>query len=223
MKQRELIEIVQQHHGAMKMTEIRRALNRAQNDFCARTELIKQTYIQTSVAGRRYYTIDENILRILDVQINDVSIPRLQGSPIIDDDEFDNAEGLTAGSTSSNERYWYVHSNRLAIVEKVNNAVTRDDKTSDFQSISEAKEIRLNTISQATDFTSNLNDVSDLPVQFHESLACKVISDGYLHPPTTELEVSKAWYAKYMDYVQEGRKFARSGYIKLGNLRQTHF
>ena len=41
MKQRELIELVQQHHKVMGYTEIRAALNRAQNDFCAKTELIK--------------------------------------------------------------------------------------------------------------------------------------------------------------------------------------
>ena len=41
MKQRELIEIIQQHHAKMGYKEIRLALNRVQNDYCARTELIK--------------------------------------------------------------------------------------------------------------------------------------------------------------------------------------
>jgi hypothetical protein len=223
MKQRELIDIIQQHHPRMGHKEIRLGLNRAQNDYCARTELIKTTYKQNSTAGRRYYELDENILKITSVQINDVTIPRLQGNPVIDDDEFDGAEGLTAASSSSNERYWYISNNRLAVVEKVLRAVTRDDKLSDFQSISEAKEMRISAITQGTDYTSDLNDVSELPVQFHEALSCKVIADGYLLPPTVEGDLHKIFYTKYMDFVKQGRKFARSNYIQTGNIRQTHF
>ena len=62
MKQLELIELVQQHHPTMGHTEIRKGLNRAQNDYCARTELIKETYVQNSIAGQRYYNIDEKII-----------------------------------------------------------------------------------------------------------------------------------------------------------------
>ena len=223
MKQRELIEIIQQHHAKMGYKEIRLALNRVQNDYCARTELIKTTYNQTSVAGRRYYELDENILKVTSVQINDVTIPRLQGNPIIDDDEFDGTDGLGAGSSSSNDRYWYVVNNKLAVVEKIRQAITRDDKSSDFQSISEAKEMRISTISQGSDFTSNLNDVSELPIQFHEALSCKVIADGYLIPPKIEDNMHKMFYTKYMDFVKEGRKYARSNYTQTGNIRQTHF
>jgi len=223
MKQFELIELVQQHHVDMGETEIRKALNRAQNDYCARTELIKETYVQNSVAGQRYYNLDNNILKITRVQINDVEIPRLQGDPLIDDDEFDGASGLTSASTATNERYWYISQGRLAIVEKINNALTRDDKTSNFQSISVVKEIRIYAISQATDFGDTLTQESDLPIQFREGLAYKVIADAYLIPPTVSEELHRMFYAKYMDSVKEGRKFARSNYIQTGNIRQAHF
>ena len=223
MKQLELIELVQQHHPTMGHTEIRKSLNRAQNDYCARTELIKETYVQNSVAGQRYYNLDNNILKITRVQINDVEIPRLQGDPLIDDDEFDGASGLTSASTATNERYWYVSQGRLAIVEKVNNAITRDDKTSNFQSISAVKEIRIYAISQATDFDDTLTQESDLPIQFREGLAYKVIADAYLIPPTVSEDLHKMFYAKYMDSVKEGKKFARSNYIQTGNIRQAHF
>ncbi len=222
MKQLELIELVQQHHPMMGYTEIRKALNRAQNDYCARTELIKTTYTQDSVAGRRYYELDENILKVTSVQINDVTIPRLQGNPIIDDDEYDATTGLEAGSSSSNERYWYIVNNKLAVVEKVKNAITRDDKISNFQSISEVKEIRIFAISQGSDFTSNLTDVSELPIQFHEALSCKVIADGYLLN-NINIDAHKIFYVKYQDFIKEGRKYARSNHIQTGNIRQTHF
>ena len=223
MKQLELIELVQQHHPGMGGTEIRKSLNRAQNDYCARTELIKETYVQNSIAGHRYYNLDDNILKIISIQINDVAIPRLQGNPIIDDDEFDGAEGLTTGASSSNERYWYIRNNQLALVEKVNNAITRDGKTSHYQSISKVKEIRIYAISQGTNFGSDLTQESDLPIQFREGLAYKVIADSYLKPDTLNGELSQLFMLKYMDSVKEGRKFARSGYIQTGNIRQTHF
>ena len=105
MTQKQLIELIQQHHATMGETEIRLALNRAQDDYCAKTELIKTTYVQDSIAGKRYYTLDSQILKITKVQINDVDIPRLIGTPIIDDDEFDAATGLTAPASSSNDRF----------------------------------------------------------------------------------------------------------------------
>ena len=222
MKQFELIELIKQHHPIGE-TEIRKSLNRAQNDYCARTELIKETYVQNSVAGQRYYNLDNNILKITRVQINDVEIPRLQGDPIIDDDEFDGGSGLSSASKSSNDRYWYVSQGRLAIVEKVNNAITRDDKTSNFQSISVAKEIRIYAIAQATDFGDDLTQQSDLPIQFIEGLAYKVIADSYLTPTNIDAELHKMFYTKYMDIVREGKKFARSNYIQTGNIRQAHF
>ena len=140
----------------------------------------------------------------------------------IDDDEYDGEDGLGAGTSSSNDRYWYIVDNKLAIVEKILRTLTRDDKTSNFQSISEAKEIRLNTISQGSDFTSNLNDVSELPAQFHEGLSYKVIADGYL-VGNVNIDAHKIFYAKYKDSVKEGRKYARSNYTQTGNIRQTHF
>ena len=223
MTQKELLELVKQHHPTMGNTEIRAKLNRAQYDFCARTELLKKTYTQTSVAGQRYYELSSDILKITRVQINDVEIPRLIGNPIIDDDEFDSADGLTAGTSSSNERYWYVDSGRLGVVEKVTNAVTRDDKTSDYQSISVAKDMRIYAIGQGTDFGTTLTQESDLPTQFHEALSHKVISDGYLIPPTVNVDAHKMFYIKYMDMVKEGKKYAKSNYNQTGFIRQTHF
>jgi len=174
MTQKQLIELIQQHHSGMGETEIRLALNRAQDNYCAKTELIKETYTQNSVAGKRYYTIDPQIIKITSVQVNDVTIPRLIGKPIIDDDEFDAETGLTAPSTSSNDRYWYTDSGRLGVVERIVGTASRDGKISDYQSISAVKEIRIFAISQATDFTTDLTEVSELPSQFHDALVYKL-------------------------------------------------
>ena len=215
MTQKQLIELVQQHHPSMGETEIRLALNRAQDNYCAKTELIKETYTQSSVAGQRYYTLDAQILKIIAVQVNDVEIPRLIGKPIIDDDEFDTEDGLKAASTSSNDRYWYIDSGRLGVVEKISGTSSRDDKTSDYQSISVVKEMRISAISQATAFTTDLTEVSEIPSQFHNALIYKVISDSYLKAGTEVFnpQVSQIFDAKYEVLVRDGKKHARSQYI----------
>tara|TARA_R110000765_G_C18858512_1_gene599756 strand:- start:269 stop:952 length:684 start_codon:yes stop_codon:yes gene_type:complete len=227
MTQKQLIELIQQHHATMGETEIRLALNRAQDDYCAKTELIKTTYVQDSIAGKRYYTLDSQILKITKVQINDVDIPRLIGTPIIDDDEFDAATGLTAPASSSNDRFWYIGNDRLAIVEKATSTITRDGKQSDYQSISEVKEIRIYAIAQATDFTTDLTEVSEIPNQFHDALVYKVIADSYLKAGTEVFnpQVSQIFEGKYLELVKNGKKKARDNYISSGSavIRPTAF
>ena len=218
MTQKQLIELIQQHHPVMGETEIRLALNRAQDDFCYKTELIKDTYTQDSVAGQRYYTLDGKILKVLSVQVNDVEIPRLIGRPIIDDDEFDAAAGLLAGTSTSNDRYWYIDSGRLGVVEKIVGVLTRDDKQSDYQSISAVKEIRIYSISQAVDFTADLTEVSLLPNQYHDALSYKVVSEGYLKGASAEFnpQASQVFDIKYKELVKEGKKEARNNYVHSG-------
>ena len=99
MTAREMIELVQQHHPDMGEKEIINLLNRAKDDFCAKTEIIKNSYTSVSgdyaddasgetatTANQRYYTISKFILKIRDVWLNDVRISRLIGKPMIDDD-----------------------------------------------------------------------------------------------------------------------------------------
>tara|TARA_Y100000593_G_scaffold6716_2_gene12699 strand:- start:1026 stop:1700 length:675 start_codon:yes stop_codon:yes gene_type:complete len=224
MTQLELIELVQQHHPTMGHTEIRLGINRAQDDYCARTELIKTSFVQNSEAGKRYYELHSDILKITKVQINDIAIPRLLEMPKIDDDEWaDGTNQLPTPASSSNERYWYVDNRRLGVVEKVVDAVTRDDKVSQFQSISEVKEMRIHAIAQATPFTSTLTETSDLPSQFHEALPLKVIADGYLRPPNLNPNLHTVFDIKYKDYVKEGKKYARANYGHTGHIKPIDF
>jgi hypothetical protein len=88
MSPKEMYELFEQHHGHIGQTEAFKLLDRAKNDFCSRTEIVTDTYTISggTVANQRYYTIDARILKIIDVWLNDVSIPKLTGKPIIDDD-----------------------------------------------------------------------------------------------------------------------------------------
>ena len=82
----EMIELIQQHHPHIGETEAIRLLNRAKDDFCTKSELIKDSYTSQTVADQRYYTLDNNIIKIQNVWLNDVQIPKLIGKPIIEDD-----------------------------------------------------------------------------------------------------------------------------------------
>lgn len=91
MTTKEMIELVQQHHEDMGEVEIIKLLNRAKDDFCAKTEIVKAKYVDVSeesatTADRRYYDLSKYILKIKDVWLNDVKISRIIGKPIIDDD-----------------------------------------------------------------------------------------------------------------------------------------
>ena len=52
MLTKEMIELVQQHHPKMGEVEIIKLINRAKDDFCARTEIVKDTYTVTTTADK---------------------------------------------------------------------------------------------------------------------------------------------------------------------------
>tara|TARA_R100000458_G_C8176489_1_gene175070 strand:+ start:153 stop:431 length:279 start_codon:yes stop_codon:yes gene_type:complete len=87
MKAKEMIELIQQHHPHMGEVEIVKLLNRAKNDFCAKTDIVKDSYTLNTVADQRYYDIDNRIIKIKSVWIDDVKIPKMIGKPIIDDED----------------------------------------------------------------------------------------------------------------------------------------
>ena len=92
MTLREIIDLVQQHHPHMRDNEIRLLLNRASDDFCARTEILKDSTslgsdvnADDTTANKRYYTLPDDVLKMREVYLDNVRIPRLLGKPIIDD------------------------------------------------------------------------------------------------------------------------------------------
>ena len=85
MTAKEMIELVQQHHPQLGEVEAIKLLNRAKNDFCAKTEILKTTKTLSTEASKRYYRLDKTILKIQEVWLDSVKIPMLIGKPIIDD------------------------------------------------------------------------------------------------------------------------------------------
>ena len=143
-------EYIRQHHPNMPLIQLIDLLNEATKDFCNKTHIYKATLTDSSTIGQRYYTLPDSIIKILKVHIDDVSIPRLQGDPIIDDDELSSTNPLPSPTTVYNDRYYYESIGRVGIVEKIGpttSAITRDDKTTKYQSISENNlEIRVKSL-----------------------------------------------------------------------------
>jgi len=88
MTQKEMIELVQQHHPHMGEKEVRGVLNRVSDVFCAETELIKKSWTAVTTAGVRYYPLDDDMIRIIDVRLNDEKLPRLVTPPPIEDEDY---------------------------------------------------------------------------------------------------------------------------------------
>ena len=88
LTQQELIELVRNHHPHMLEEEVRRALNRAQADFCAKTEIIESLFVDQLETGVSFYRMgssavqgDHPIITVKRVDISEEVIPRLKGHP----------------------------------------------------------------------------------------------------------------------------------------------
>ena len=77
MKLLELIETIQQHHPEVGETAIVKALNRAQDDFTAKTEIIEAIAEVVLVKDKRWYDLDPGMLTVKRVEIDNISIKRL--------------------------------------------------------------------------------------------------------------------------------------------------
>ena len=228
MTQQYMIEYLQQHFPNIGSTEARLMCDQSMLNFCEESELIEVAYKVDSVAGQRYYPLPSTTNSIKDVQVNDVSIPRLIGKPRVDDDEFTGGSGIATPTTSSSERFWFVDMDRLAIVEK--GSVTRQDITTDYQTISVSGiEIRIIIISSAvvystTDMTDTYNEISS---KYHEAILFGAISRGYLNPATGTMDpqTSEIFEGKFMQGVKKAKKHRRSGLVHNGAsvIRPTDF
>ena len=91
MKLKEMVELVQQHHPELGVTEIVKLLNTAQEEYSQRTRMLERApqFDLDGNSGQRYYALDESILEIKSVDMegadgttNHVNIPKLIGRPV---------------------------------------------------------------------------------------------------------------------------------------------
>tara|TARA_R100001530_G_scaffold120336_2_gene87600 strand:+ start:409 stop:795 length:387 start_codon:yes stop_codon:yes gene_type:complete len=122
------------------------------------------------------------------------------------------------------QRYWYIDRDRIGIVETGGGTVTSDGVSSDYATISEAKEIRIYAFSRPTKFVAASNSQTpDIPEQFHEALAYKVISMGYKDPRNFNGDMATFFDNDFMKMIKLGRSYSgrnrtQAGYITPYNM-----
>jgi hypothetical protein len=89
LKLKEMVELVQQHHPDLGVTEIVKMLNTAQEEYSQRTRMLEKATQFDLETNQRYYLLDEAILEIKSVDMegadgsaDHVNIPKLIGRPI---------------------------------------------------------------------------------------------------------------------------------------------
>ena len=87
MTQQELLEVIQQHHPEAMETAVRKSLNRAQDDFSAKTGIIHAIATDTINVDQRYYSLDPGMLEIKRVEVDNISIKKLINPPIEEDSD----------------------------------------------------------------------------------------------------------------------------------------
>ena len=92
MKQQQMIEMIQKHHPEMTATEIRIYLNKALDEFCESTRILKGQQTFTTTSDTRYYKLNDldadgsesdqhKFIDVNRVDFNNYQISRLQDPP----------------------------------------------------------------------------------------------------------------------------------------------
>lgn len=232
MKSQKVYELIKRHHPSMPGQEVVDIINDGVDELCRRTDIYEQSYSQDTVKAQRYYTLDPKIYKILKVTLDEVLLPRLQGQVMIDDDEIvesssDTSNAITSISTTSNNRYWYEDLGRIGIVEKVSRAITRSNKTSDYQSVNVVGLLRIKTYSSPADLTPSDIDTGTVldgaKGDFGKYIADYGIAHGYRSPDNLNLQQAEYFEARFEKGVKEARKLGRSGYASNGRIMPVDF
>ena len=230
MTLKELLEIVQLHHPQQGETMIRQGLNRAQDSFSAKTGILKATANDTTVVAQRAYPLHDEMLELYRVELDTEMIPKLIGGALsIPVGDVDDEAGVGSSATpitakAKADKYaWYLDNKILNIVEKCSATA---DYLYEWQSVSTAGiTIKVYYTRKAAKYSSgDLTLVSELPSQFHEALAFKVLSEFYKLPGDTfKLQVASYFDQEFEKEVREGKKYAKRGHQRSGYIQPWSF
>jgi len=137
---------------------------------------------------------------------------------------------------TSRQRYWYLHQNRLALVETPAKSRTVDGTTEHYSTITEGgKKIRIHTISLAAHFNTGADATSadltstttgpldEIPKQFHEALVYRVIAMGYKTRSYFDGNLAQFFDIEFEKVVRNAKKYSRAGYQRSGKVIQVDF
>jgi len=81
MKQKNMMELVNQHHPNVGESQIRIWLNEALREFSRRTKVLKRAYTFDTNLDERYYGLPTYVIEVDSVDFDGYEIPRLIGKP----------------------------------------------------------------------------------------------------------------------------------------------
>jgi len=85
MTQKQMIEMVRQHHPNIAEAQIRLWLNQALSEYGRRTRMLTGAFTFSTVADQRYYGLSDDIIEIISVDYDGYDIPRLGTRPEVRD------------------------------------------------------------------------------------------------------------------------------------------
>lgn len=126
-------------------------------------------------------------------------------------------------TTSNRDTYfWYIEGERIAIVEKKTTYAIDENTDPKWQSptsTSAGKKILVSYSAKPTAFTTDIKKSSEIPSQFHEALAYKVISELYKIPGEKfNLQLAQYFDQQYLLAVREAKKYARTQHTSGGQI-----
>lgn len=130
---------------------------------------------------------------------------------------------------ANKQRYYFIDTHtsieKLAIVEA--GTTTVDGVTSNYQSISEVKNIRFRGSFLDTDLTTTTagltGSYANIPSRFHQHIVSKVIAEGYKDPRHMELQTAQYFDMEYEKGIKRAKRFSKSNYQTSGRIVPQDF
>ena len=123
---------------------------------------------------------------------------------------------------SNRDKYfWYISGERLGIVEKKTSTGGADPM---WQSPTSQESLRVHYTAKAAHLSDDLTETPEIPSQFHEALAMKVIGDLYKLPGETfNLQLAAYFDQQYELQIREAKKYARRHHTSVGYIIPQDF
>ena len=91
MKLGEMLDILKTRHPGVGEAAMVKMINRAMDEVCRESKILKGSFTFNTAANRRYYDLTtsngDEIIEIISVDYDDKDIPRLTGRPLTRDFE----------------------------------------------------------------------------------------------------------------------------------------
>ena len=200
----QMIELVKQHHPQMSETMIVSLLNRAKDNLCETTDILRdKDESVTTTASTIEYSLPTGTLNIYEVYVDGDGAYRM-----IDRPEIGESDGLVAG-----RYYWRTERGYIYLF-------AGGDTTT---YISAGKTVSIYRSYLDADITADgSSHALEMPARFREALVDWAVGRGYKMPPV-DRENAIFFDKNYERTLKEAKKYARSHRRTTGTIAQYDY